>query len=240
MKYTKIKNIEQYNQYCKIHEKLFINENEEDQDEIALLEVLIEEYDNRIRQGKFKDLNPVELLKSLLQNSDITQIELSKQLSVSRQLINDVLNYRRNISKTLVVKLSNFFSMSQEAFSRGYFLKAPNLLGAKTNKTITHLTDKHSLSSQERQSRTTTKTRIRKTPDERPRKNSRKRDDLTKIKGIGPKAMERLNKAGIYTYKQLSVASRMRIENIFQTNPRLKHDSISWPSRARRMYSLKV
>ncbi len=238
MKYTKVKNIAQYNQYCKIHEELFINEKKEDIDEIALLEVLIEEYDNRIKRDKFKDLNPVELLRSLLKDSDITQVELSKQLNVSRQLISDVLSYRRNISKNLVVKLSDFFSMSQEAFSRTYFSERPDLSISITNKNIGSLVGEPL--SEEMPSRTRTKTGIHKTSGKRTRTNSRKGDDLTKIKGIGPKAMERLNKAGIYTYKQLSVASRMRIENIFQTNYRLKHDSIYWPDRARKMYSLKV
>ncbi len=122
MKYKKIKDLIQYNQYCKRHEQLLQTDFKKDQDEIELLEILIEEYDVRTRKSIYQDLNPVELLRTLLQNANLSQVEFSRQLGVSRQLINDILKYRRNISKELVAKLTAFFSMSQEAFSRAYDL----------------------------------------------------------------------------------------------------------------------
>lgn len=123
LKYTIIKSLEQYNEYCEKHEALTLKGDKKFADEIELLELLIEDYDQRIVSAKSEKLNPVELLKSLLIDSSISQTELSVSINVSRQLISDVLNYRRNISKEMIIKLSKYFAMSQEAFSREYELK---------------------------------------------------------------------------------------------------------------------
>lgn len=123
IKYKVIKNLEQYNEYCNEHESLMYKDDRKNSEEIELLELLIEDYDRRVMQEKNEDLNPVELLESLLRDSNISQNELSKAIEVSKQLISDVLGYRRNISKEMMIKLSKFFSMSQEAFSRQYNLK---------------------------------------------------------------------------------------------------------------------
>ncbi len=120
LKYKKIKSLGQYNEYCDTHAELMITE--EATDEIELLELLIEDYDRRMMAGKLEELNPVELLKSLLENAEWSQSKFAEEIGVSRQLINDILAYRRNISKELVVKFADFFAMSQEAFSRNYEL----------------------------------------------------------------------------------------------------------------------
>jgi len=92
MKYTKIKSMEQYNQYCDQHEKL-----------------------------TFKDY---EILQYLIEENGLSKSQLAKQLDVSRQLITDILNYRRNISKAMVNKLADRFSLNSSAFSRPYQLKS--------------------------------------------------------------------------------------------------------------------
>jgi len=120
LKYKKIKNLEQYKKYCDTHAELMISE--EATDEIELLELLIEDYDRRIMADTIEELNPVELLRSLLENAEWSQSKFAEKIGVSRQLINDILAYRRNISKELVVKFADFFAMSQEAFSRKYEL----------------------------------------------------------------------------------------------------------------------
>ncbi len=93
-------------------------------DEIELLELLIEDFDQRMMNDKFEELNPVELLRSLLRDSNIAQSELARSINVSKQLISDVLSYRRNISKELMLKLAAYFSMDVTAFSRPYHLEA--------------------------------------------------------------------------------------------------------------------
>jgi len=121
LKYKKIASIEQYSEYCNIHEQLMLKE--ELRDEIELLELLIEDYDHRMIADKMEELNPVELLRSLLRDAEWSQSKFAEQIGISRQLINDILAYRRNISKELVIKFADFFAMSQEAFSRNYELK---------------------------------------------------------------------------------------------------------------------
>ena len=122
LKYTIIKSLSQYTKYCDIHESLIMKDDPEVNEEIELLELLIEDYDQQIIDAKGKELNPVELLRSLIRDGNLTQSELAKSIQVSKQLISDVLGYRRNISKELMIKLSNFFSMSLAAFSRDYDL----------------------------------------------------------------------------------------------------------------------
>ncbi|MEM6963383.1 MAG: helix-turn-helix transcriptional regulator [Bacteroidota bacterium] len=122
--YTKIKSLEQYNEYCNIHESLFAKDEEKYADEIELLEILIEDYDQRSFKNKYQALNPVELLRTLIRDNEWSQSEFAQQIGISKQLVSDVLGYRRNISKELVLKLAKFFSMREEAFSRPYTLAA--------------------------------------------------------------------------------------------------------------------
>lgn len=124
LKYTIIKSLSQYTEYCDIHESLMMKDDPKVNDEIELLELLIEDYDQRITHTKGEELNPVELLRTLIRDGNITQSELAKSIQVSKQLISDVLGYRRNISKDLMIKLSNFFSMNLAAFSREYDLSS--------------------------------------------------------------------------------------------------------------------
>lgn len=121
MKYKKIVNIEQYDEYCELHEQMGLEDSEKHRDELELLEILIDEFDRRTAAFS-KKMNPVELLTSILDEEDISKAELARKLGTSRQLISDILRYRRNISKGMVAKLSEHFKMRPEAFSRPYQL----------------------------------------------------------------------------------------------------------------------
>lgn len=123
MKYTKIKSDEQYNEYCELHEKLTYENYESNLEETELLEILIDEYEQRTIEAP-EGMNPVEVILYLLDENTITKSQLAKDLKVSRQLITDILNYRRNISKIMVNKLSNRFKLKPVAFSRPYNLKS--------------------------------------------------------------------------------------------------------------------
>lgn len=122
MKYKKIVDIEHYNKYCEIHEKLTFKNYNKHQDEIELLQILIDEYDSREVESNF-ELNPVELLDYILEEEELSKSQLARELKVSRQLITDILMYRRNISKRMVMKLSKRFKMQPKSFSREYSLK---------------------------------------------------------------------------------------------------------------------
>ncbi len=122
MKYKIISNDEQYNEYCEIHEKLTYKDHAKYKDEIELIELLIDEYENRTLEPA-GEMNPVEMLSYIIEEEEISKTELAKQLKVSKQLISDILLYRRAISLDMVNRLSNRFKMRPEAFSRPYKLK---------------------------------------------------------------------------------------------------------------------
>jgi HTH-type transcriptional regulator/antitoxin HigA len=122
MKHKRIASQEVYDKYCQIHEELGLEDEVKYRDELDLLEILISEFDDRERKYA-KKLNPVELLESIMKDENITKSELARELSTTRQLISDILRYRRNISKNMVTKLSTRFAMRPEAFSRPYKLK---------------------------------------------------------------------------------------------------------------------
>jgi HTH-type transcriptional regulator/antitoxin HigA len=91
------------------------------QDEIELLTLLIEKWDQE--HGQFMDLDPVSLLKSFMDAHHIKAIELSGILGISRGYMSDILHYKKGLSKEVIRKLSSFFKVRQDAFNRAYDLK---------------------------------------------------------------------------------------------------------------------
>jgi len=122
MKYIKIKSDLQYNQYCELHERLTMKGYNSNIDEIELIEILIDEYENRTIDFS-NQMDPVEIISYLLKENQISKSQLSRELGISRQLVTDIMNYRRNISKTMITKLADRFKMQPSAFSRPYKLK---------------------------------------------------------------------------------------------------------------------
>jgi len=125
MEFKRIKNIKQYNGYCELYEELVYKRFKKDLDKIDLLELLIEDFDNKTIEeiGNPKDMEPVELLRYLLDENNLSKSDLARQLNVSRQLITEIVNYKRNISKRMVMKLSERFKIKPAAFGRAYELK---------------------------------------------------------------------------------------------------------------------
>lgn len=119
LKYTVIKNKNQYNDYCtKILSLLESDQGCED--EIELLNVLIEAFDRK--NNSFLDLDPVQLLRSFMKERNMKAIDLAVSLELSRGNLSDILNYKKGISKETIRKLSSMFKVSQEAFNRPYQL----------------------------------------------------------------------------------------------------------------------
>jgi len=122
MKYTKINSIDQYSTYCERHEKLTFKDYEKHIDEIELIEILIDEYESRTIEFEPK-MNPIEVLEYLLIENGISKSQLARELDVSRQLITDILSYRRDLTKTMIIKLSKRFKLNPSIFTREYPLK---------------------------------------------------------------------------------------------------------------------
>ena len=120
LKYTKIKSQDQYNSYCNILENIVTLNSIDMQDEIDLLSLLIEKWDNQ--HNSFMDSDPVELLKALMIEHDLKAKDLRVILGKSKGTISKILNYKKGFSKDSISKLSVYFKLSQEAFNRPYQL----------------------------------------------------------------------------------------------------------------------
>jgi len=120
LKYTVIKTEEQYDAYCKILEDLVIQDNEDLHEEIDLLTLLIEKWDQE--HHTFEDLDPVELLKVLMEENRLRSKDLVEILDLSKGTISKILNYHKGLSKETIRKLAEYFKVSQEAFNRPYQL----------------------------------------------------------------------------------------------------------------------
>ena len=123
LKYKIIKSEKQYDMYCTELEKLLDNKKDKEaKDEIELLTLLIEKWDEE--HNTFMDSDPIEILKSLMQEHKMKSIHLAKLLKVSEGLVSDMLNYKKGLSKETIRILADHFKMNQEAFNRTYKLKS--------------------------------------------------------------------------------------------------------------------
>lgn len=123
LKYKIISSDSQYNKYCKILEELAFSSTKTRtvKDEIALLTLLIEKYDEEKNMFQLRD--PVELLKSLMKDHKLKAVDLAKLLNVSEGLVSDMLHYKKGLSKDTIRILSERFKLNQQAFNRPYELR---------------------------------------------------------------------------------------------------------------------
>lgn len=120
--YKVIKTKQQYTNYCNVLEQMTEsgNRSRDVRDEIELLSLLIEKYDQE--HNSFDDADPIELLKSLMKDHKMKSVDLAQLLNVSTGLVSDMLNYKKGLSKETIRILSERFKLSQEAFNRPYHL----------------------------------------------------------------------------------------------------------------------
>ena len=125
LQYKIIKTDAQYNRYCNALEALVDSgkKNKAVQDEIELLTLLIEKYDEE--HNTFDDADPIELLKSLMKDHKMKAVDLAKLLNVSEGLVSDMLKYKKGLSKDTIRILSERFKLNQDAFNRPYELHVP-------------------------------------------------------------------------------------------------------------------
>ena len=124
LKYKVIKSDKQYDEYCEILHNLDFSSKRKTkaiEEEMELLTFLIEKYDEE--HNTFEDLDPIQILKSLMTDHNMKAIDLAKILNVSTGLVSDILNYKKGLSKEVIRKLADIFKVSQEAFNRPYKLK---------------------------------------------------------------------------------------------------------------------
>ena len=61
-------------------------------------------------------MTPQRALQSLIDDNELSQSELARQLKVSQSVISEFLGGTRGISKSLVLKLAEYFRVSPELF----------------------------------------------------------------------------------------------------------------------------
>jgi HTH-type transcriptional regulator/antitoxin HigA len=125
LKYPVIKSETQYKMYCVSLEHLLEgdNGNKDAEEEIELLTLLIEKWD--MDHSNLNEVDPIQLLHSLMQGQNLKAKDLVVILGVSKGLVSDILNYKKGLSKEIIRILSAHFKVSQEAFNRPYKLKNP-------------------------------------------------------------------------------------------------------------------
>lgn len=121
LKYTVIKTREQYDRYCLDLEQL-LAESPEKEDEIELLTLLIEKWDET--QSPTPEQDPIQLLFALMKANDLMAKDLAEILELTKGTVSKILNYQKGLSKQSIRKLSQHFKISQAAFNRPYPLKA--------------------------------------------------------------------------------------------------------------------
>ena len=125
LKYKVIKSEKQYNAYCDELEVLLESgsKSKATKDEIELLSLLIEKWD--AEHNTFDDLDPIGLLKALMNENQLKSKDLVEILGVSKGLVSDILSYKKGLSKEIIRALAEHFKVAQEAFNRPYKLVSP-------------------------------------------------------------------------------------------------------------------
>jgi HTH-type transcriptional regulator / antitoxin HigA len=123
LKFKIIKTKAQYKQYCKQLELLLEKnaKNKTIQDEIELLTLLIEKWDEE--NNPLMELGPIELLHALMEENNLKAKDLVTITGISKGNISEILHYKRGLSKEVIRNLANHFKLNQEAFNRPYKLK---------------------------------------------------------------------------------------------------------------------
>jgi len=120
LKYSIIKTEKQYETYCNILEELLVQDKNSLSDETELLTLLIEKWDKE--HNSFSELDPIELIKALMEENNLKPKDLIEILDLSKGTISKILSYHKGLSKDTIRKLSDYFKVSQEAFNRSYKL----------------------------------------------------------------------------------------------------------------------
>lgn len=125
LKYKVITSKTQYKEYSNVLEELVFSGSKDrnTKEEVALLTLLIEKWD--AEHNTFAELNPVQLLHSLMDEHNMKAKDLVQLLNISKGYVSDILNCKKGLSKEVIRKLADHFKISQEAFNRPYKLVVP-------------------------------------------------------------------------------------------------------------------
>lgn len=123
LKYSVIKNEQQYKDYCNKLEQIINHQDDSLSDEIELITLLIEKWDEE--HNSFRGLEPIELLKKLMEENNQKAKDIAEVLNLSKGTVSKILNYQKGLSKNTIRKLAQHFKVNQEAFNQPYKLSDP-------------------------------------------------------------------------------------------------------------------
>jgi len=89
------------------------NHNMELEEEIDLLQLLVEDYEEKYIVTKVS--SPSEMLKLLLKEHKLTANDLAKEFEISKSVISEVLSNKRAISKSFAKQIANKFKVRLES-----------------------------------------------------------------------------------------------------------------------------
>jgi HTH-type transcriptional regulator/antitoxin HigA len=137
MSYTIIKTSKQYKEYCRRLKNLAnMKQSKAVEEEMELIELLLDKWEND--HLKTKEIDPIVLLKSLMDNKNVSRNELLEVLEITKGALSQILNYKKGLSKNVIRKLSEYFKVSQEAFNRNYPLVSESNRGHKDEKMMNY------------------------------------------------------------------------------------------------------
>jgi len=84
-------------------------------DYLSILGTLIREYEEA-HTIKRTRMTPRRALESLMEDNELSQSELARQLGAPQSVISEFLAGKRGLSKNLVIKLADHFKVSPELF----------------------------------------------------------------------------------------------------------------------------
>ena len=121
--YRIIKSKTQYKSYCAMLEELIFSgmKDRETKDKIALLELLIQKWENE--NLLIAVIDPIQLLLSLMEEHELKAKDLVQIIGKSKGYISDILHYKKGLSKDVIRSLAGYFKIDQEGFNRPYKLK---------------------------------------------------------------------------------------------------------------------
>ncbi len=120
--YKVIKTREQYNDYCRqLDEMMFSDNADERTDEIELLTLLIETYDNEQRESVSGD--PITLIKALMEEHQLNQNDIAGIVGRSKGYVSEMLNRKKALSKDVIRAIAEHFKIRQEVLNKEYELR---------------------------------------------------------------------------------------------------------------------
>lgn len=111
-------------EYCKIQMKLFKENEKKYQDEIELLHVILDKWEND-NYTKHRPSDPIVLIKILLEDHGIKAKDLAEILGLTKGTVSKILNYQKGLSKNSIRILAERFKIQQDFLNQPYPLVKP-------------------------------------------------------------------------------------------------------------------